>query len=233
MNKTSSAWLAVVAAVAVLPAVGLAQGPDLGTRVLSLKQSLEADQGELRKYEWIETTVVSLKGEEKSRTQNRCYYGADGKLQKVPVSAQQAAMPGGLRGKVAQRKKEELTEYMQKAVAMVHRYVPPDPASLQKLFQSGKTTAQVLEPGRRSRLDFRDYLLPGDLLGVEVDLTNNHILGLQVATYLEKPEDAVNLTVRFAALTNGTGYPAQVTLDAPKEKVRVVTENSGYRPVAR
>ena len=233
MHKTGWRWLAVVAVVAVLPGVGLAQGPDLETRVLALKQSLEADQGELRKYEWIETTVVSLKGEEKSRTQNRCYYGADGKLQKVPVSAQQAKMPGGLRGAVAKQRKEELTEYMQKAVALVHRYVPPVPASLQKSFQSGKTTVQVLEPERRGRLDFRDYLLPGDLLGVEVNLTNNRILGLQVATYVEKAEDPVSLTVRFAALQNGTGYPAQVTLDAPKEQVRVVTENSGYRPVAR
>jgi hypothetical protein len=45
----------------------------------------------LRTYEWMETTVVSMKGEEKSRKQNRCYYGADGKVEKVPVeSAAQA-----------------------------------------------------------------------------------------------------------------------------------------------
>ncbi len=42
----------------------------------------------LAQYQWIETTVISLKGEEKSRKQNQCYYGADGKVQKVPVAGQ-------------------------------------------------------------------------------------------------------------------------------------------------
>ena len=41
----------------------------------------------LRQYQWLETTVVSLKGEEKSRTQNNCVYRADGKVQKTPVVA--------------------------------------------------------------------------------------------------------------------------------------------------
>jgi hypothetical protein len=31
--------------------------------------------------------VISLKGEEKSRQQKQCYYGADGALQKVTMSA--------------------------------------------------------------------------------------------------------------------------------------------------
>ena len=183
--------------------------------------------------EWIETTVISYKNEEKSSTQQRCYYGADGNLQKVPVASSQAEMPGGLKGRAAKRKKEDVTEYMQRAAALIHQYVPPNPATLQTTFQSGRVAAQILEPGRRNRLDFKSYLLPGDVLGVEVNMTNNKILALSVASYLDKPEDTVNLTVQFAALTDGTGYPAQITLDATKQQVRVVTRNSGYRPVQR
>ena len=48
--------------------------------VASLKQNLAESQKRLRQYEWIETTAISLKGEEKSRKQQRVYYGADGKL---------------------------------------------------------------------------------------------------------------------------------------------------------
>ena len=99
--------------------------------------------------------------------------------------------------------------------------------------RAGRVGGQILEPGRRNRLDFRTYLLPSDVLGVEVNMTNNKILGLQVATYIEKPEDAVTLTVQFASLADGTGYPAQVTLDATKQKVGVVIKNSGYRPAQR
>jgi hypothetical protein len=54
-------------------------------RVAALKQSVARDQQNIRQYEWIETTVITLKGEEKSRQQKQCYYGAEGSLQKVEV----------------------------------------------------------------------------------------------------------------------------------------------------
>ena len=60
-----------------------AQGPSPDERVAALKQSLQESQGRIRQSEWIETTVISLKGEEKARTQKRCYYGADGGLEKL------------------------------------------------------------------------------------------------------------------------------------------------------
>ena len=52
-----------------------AQTQTVDQRVAAIKQSLAQSQAALKAYEWIETTAVSLKGEEKSRTQNRCYYG--------------------------------------------------------------------------------------------------------------------------------------------------------------
>lgn len=229
--KTLSPWLAALATAVILPTLVLAQGADLGDRVMALKGSLERDSAALRKYEWIETTIITYKGEEKSNSVKRCYYGADGVLQKVQVTATQADMPGGLRGRAARGKKEDVTEYMQKAAGLIQQYVPPSAATIQKLYQGGKVGGQILEPGKRNRLEFRDYLLPGDSLGVEVNMTNNTILGLQVATYVEKPEEVVKLVVQFANLADGTGYPVQVTLDATKENIRVVTKNSGYRPV--
>ena len=54
-----------------------------------------------------------------------------------------------------------------------------------------------------------------------------------MATYLEKPEDAVTLDVRFAALADGTSYTAQTTLEAKAKNIRVVIENSGHRPLAK
>ena len=229
MIRTLSQWLPALAAAVLVPVLGLAQGSDLGERVLALKQSLEKDMAALRKYEWIETTVITYKGDEKSSTEKRCYYGADGVLQKVSVARTKADTPGGLRGRKARQKKEDVTEYMEKVVALIHQYVPPKAATLQSVFQAGRTGGQILEPGRRNRLDFRDYLLPGDVLGVEVNMTNNKILGLQVATYVDKPEDTVSLTVQFANLVDGTGYPSQITLDATKQNIRVATRNSGYR----
>lgn len=145
-------------------------------RVAALKASLATSQQTLRQYEWIETTVISVKGEEKSRTQERCYYGADGKLQKVPVVAPPpVGKKRGLRGAIAESKKQELADYMKQAVALVQNYIPPDPARIQSAKESGRVTFQPL-PGQRVRLTFADYLKPGDSLGIEMDLLSNRPL---------------------------------------------------------
>lgn len=88
----------------------------------------------------------------------------------------------------------------------------------------------MVEPGRRARLEFRDYLQAGDLLALGIDLANNRILGAQISTYIGTLEDSVSLTVGFATFADGaTIYPDQITLDAKAKQVKVTTENSGYR----
>ena len=219
-------------ALAALALPGLAQQPSPAERAAQLKATLDASQAVLRQYEWIQTTVVSLKGEEKSRKQERCYYGADGGLQKVAESSSPPpAKKRGLRGKIAESKQEEMTDYMKSAVALVKTYVPPSPAKIQAAKDAGKVSIDVLEPGKRARLNFRDYEKPGDNLGVEVDLTSNRPLGLKVATYLEDAKDAVTLDVRMGQLNDGTAYPSDVALDAKAKKLTVTVKNSGYRKV--
>jgi hypothetical protein len=211
---------------------GLAQQPSAAERAALLKATLAASQAVLKQYEWIETTAVSLKGEEKSRKQERCYYGADGGVQKVEItSTPEPAKKRGLRGRIAEAKKEELTDYMKSAVALVKTYVPPSPARIQAAKDAGKVSIDVLEPGKRARLNFRDYEKPGDSLGVEVDLASNRPLSLKVATYLADAKDAVTLDVRMGQLNDGTVYPSDVTLDAKAKHITVTVKHSGYRKV--
>jgi hypothetical protein len=212
--------------------IGIAQEspPVVAERVAALKASLEASQAALKQYEWIETTVVSLKGEEKSRKQERCYHGADGVLQKVEASrSPEPEQKRGLRGKIAEKKAEELTDYMKNAVSLVRTYVPPSPANLQAEKDAGKVSIDILEPGKRIRLNFRDYDRPGDNLAVEVDVANNWPLGLTVSTYLDDPKDAVALEVRMDKLDDGSIYAADITLDAKAKHLKVTVQNSGYR----
>ncbi len=226
--KTLVHYAIIGLAALALPA--LAQQPSAAERAAMLKASLAASQAVLKQYEWIETTVVSLKGEEKSRKQERCYHGADGGVQKVEVSSTpDPAKKRGLRGRIAENKKEALTDYMKSAVALVKTYVPPSPERIQAAKDAGKVSIDVLEPGKRARLNFRDYAKPGDNLGVEVDLTSNRPLGIKVSTYLADAKDAITLDVRMGQLNDGTTYASDVTLNAPSEKLSVTVQNSGYR----
>ena len=222
-------WAAAcLLATLVWPAT--AQDPSTAERAAMLKATLAASQAVLRQYEWIETTVVSYKGEEKSRKQQRCYYGVDGGLQKVDVSESDASAPKrGLRGRIAERKKEELTDTMKQAVALAKTYVPPKPDRIQAAKDAGRISLDVLDPGKRVRLNIRDYEKTGDNLGIEIDLVTNRPLGLSVKSYLDDPAEPVTLNVRMGQLDGTTVYPADITLDAAARKLGVKITNSGYR----
>jgi hypothetical protein len=216
--------------LAVLGLPALAQQPTAAERAALLKASVAASQAVLRRYEWIETTVISVRGEEKSRKQERCYYGADGGIQKVEISATpEPQKKRGLRGRIAERKKEEVTDYMKNAMALVKTYVPPTPAKIQAARDAGNVSIEMLDPGKRARLNFRNYKKPGDNLGVEVDLVSNRPLGLKVSTYLEHSSENVTLDVRMGQLDDGTTYAAETTLDAKAKNLTVTVKNSGYR----
>ncbi len=215
-------------------------GPD---RVAAVKTTLQAGLAKAREYEWVETTIISLKGEEKARKQNRCYYGADGKVQKLsldqaPASQPQSAGRGGRRGggkikqQIVEKKKDEMQDYMQRAAGLIHQYVPPSPAKIQAAKDAGRVKANP-QSGANVQLAISQYLQPGDLLTIDLDAATNRLLGLGVNTYLDKPDDAVTLAVQMNTLPDGALYAAQTTLDAKAKNIRVVIQNSGHRPASR
>jgi hypothetical protein len=239
MHHTLSIAAIAVGIVTSLPvALAVAQAPPTPDQmVAALKQNLAESQKRLRQYEWIETTAISLKGEEKSRKQQRVYYGADGKLTKTPMGeppAQAAQGGGGRRGggrlkqRIVENKKDEMAEYLEKAVALIQQYVPPNPAQIQKAKDAGNMALRQQPPD--VRVEFHDYVQPSDLMTIDVDAKAALLSALSVATYLEKKEEAVTLNVRFATLADGTSYNAQTTLEAKAKNIRVVVENSGHRP---
>jgi hypothetical protein len=198
-------------------------------QVAAFKQSLQENQKRLRQYEWIETTSVRVNGEAKGQRQSHCYYGADGKVRRVPMAGSRRAPAGDL----AEYEKLELSEYMDQAAKVFYEYSPPKPELIQSSQDAKKSLLKAVEPGRRVRLEFRDYFKTGDLLGVELDIVDNRILDLQVSSSLDSSKDTFGLGVRFATLADGTSYPARATLDPKGTKIRIKVENSGYRKIVR
>jgi len=231
MKRTSLGIAAfVVMLIGSLAPLVFAQQPTIGERVIALKTNLDQSRSALHRYEWIETTVVSVNGEEKSRKQSRCYYGADGKLTKVVLS-QSAPEPRkfGLRGLIQESEKEEMTDYMQEAVNLVHQYIPPDPVKLLAAREAGRVALRLIEPGKRAHLVFSDYLKSGDNLAVDVDPAENRLLGVHVNSYLDSDQEPVTLTVTLGVLNDGTTYPSEEVLDAEGKNLNVTIQNSGYR----
>ena len=244
-HHTLSLAVIAVGILASLPGAHVAAQvpPTPDQMVATLKQNLAESQKRLRQYEWVETTTISLKGEQKSSKQQRVYYGADGKLTKLPLGeppAPQAAQGGGGRGgrgggrlktQVVENKKEDMQEYMEKAAALIQKYVPPNPELIQKAKDAGNMAVRQQPPG--VRVEFRNFVQPNDLMAIDVDAKAALLSALSVQTYLEKQEDAVTLNVRFGALADGTSYQAQTNLDVKAKNIAVVIANSGHRPLAK
>jgi len=235
-RRVTAAWLAMTAIGA---GVILHAQAD---QVSAVKQSLQQGLAKARQYEWIETTVISLKGEEKARTQKRCYYGADGKVQKVSVDqpAKPAAQSTGGRGgrgarvkeHVVDKKKNEMKDYMERAAALIQQYVPPSPERIQAAKDAGHISGTPQADGR-VHLVISQYLQPGDSLAIDVDKAAGQLLTLGVNTWLDKPDDTVTLAVQMNTLADGALYAAQSTLDAKAKNITVVIQNSGHRPVTK
>jgi hypothetical protein len=205
-------------------------GGGVQERVAAIKNSMIASQQDLRTYQWVETTTVSYKGEQKSFKEQSCYYGADGSLQKLPIaSSPEPKKKGGLRGAIAESKKEEMTDTMKQAAGLVKTYVPPNPANLDRAVKAGNVTVDMLQPGKVVRLNFKNYELPGDSLGITLDLTTNRLLGINVNTYLGDPSKPVTMTTTMGQLQDGATYTAKTELSVPAEKIVVDISNSGYR----
>jgi hypothetical protein len=235
MLSRTAGIIALLSSCLVLPAAAQ-QPPDAAApkkdHAAAIKESLGKSLAALRQYQWVETTAVSMKGEEKSRTQNNCFYGADGKVQKTPVAAPAAKddkKKRGVKGRVVENKKEEISDATKEAIALVKQYVPPDPAKIQAAKEAGRVTVTPPDPSGRVQLVIKDYLKPGDSLTLAANAATDSITGVTVATFTDKAKDAVGLTVSFGSFADGTVYPAKIQLEVAAQKLGIAIENSGYK----
>jgi hypothetical protein len=220
-----------IACILLLTVGNMAFAQKNDSAIALVKKNLADSKEKIKQYEWIETTIVYMKGEQKSSTQKQCYYDVNGKVVKVAVAqpASDEKSPRGVRGKVVENKKDEMQDYIQKAVAKVHSYLPPDPAKLQQISAAGKVAVNVLQPNTKIKIDFPDYLQKGDLLSIKADKEKYLIDGLSVNTYLDNPDDKINFDVTNQWLPDGAQYAGETTLNAPAKDLKIVIQNSGYK----
>jgi len=203
---------------------------DMKETMSVIKTSLVQSKKQMRQYSWIETTKTWIKDELKSTKQNQCYYSVDGKLTKIATGgSDQQKAPGGIKGKIVANKKEELADYIGKAMDKINDYLPPDADKIQLIYNAGKVGIQILDPGKKFKLTFPDYLQKGDALSISVDMENKKLMALSVNTYIDNPQEKVIFDVTYNTLPDGTQYTAQTTLVAQAKNLKLLIEQSGFK----
>ena len=218
--------IGVVTLAITFPAIS--QNTELQEKLAAVKQAAAENKQNLRQYQWVETTQLTLKGDAKPPTKNSCQYGPDGKVQKTPLGPPPQQPSGGrAKQKIIENKKEEMKDYMQDVKALLGMYVPPDPQKMQAAFEAKKVSLSPADGA--ANLVFTDYALPGDKMILSFDTATKKIVGLSINTYMGKEKDVVTLQVKMGSLPDGTNYEQQTVLNASAKQLVVTTTNSNYQ----
>lgn len=231
-QKHALTFICAVSFVALSPLAfsqSAGASPELQQKVAALKQSVAQNQQALHQYTWTETRQMILKGDVKSTQMFQSQYGPDGKVQKTALGPPQPppSNPRGMRGRVVDKKKAEIQDYMEQVASLIKFYVPPSSYQIQTSFQSGKASIQPQGNGLVT-LVFHDYAVPGDAVSITFDTAANKIRAFNVNTYLGDPSEVVTLNAVFENLPDGTNYVAQSVLDATAKQVQIRTTSTSF-----
>jgi len=227
-----SAWRILTGMVTLLAAGATLAQTDpkaaLQEKLAVVKQAAAENKQKLQQYTWIETTQLTLKGDEKPPTQNSCRYGPDGQVQKTPISPPPQQPSGGrMKQRIIEKKKEEMKDYMQDVKGVLAMYVPPDPQRMQQAYQAGNVAMNPVSGA--VDLVFTNYAQPGDKMTLTFDTVARKITTLNVDTYMGEAKDKVTLQVQMGSLPDGTNYAQKTVLTASAKELSVTTTNSNYQ----
>jgi len=236
--RTASTLLAFTLTTSSTLAFQAGEKAAMAGRITELKDSIAANKARLAKYQWTETTTVLFRGQARKTETSTCHYGPDGKVVKLPNGpaapalggGQMQQQRGGLRGRIIEKKTEEMKDYGERLKSLIGEYVPPNRDKVQDAFQAGN--ASIAPAAGTTSMTLANYYKSGDKMIFAFDPTAKKIRSLNVDTYLDNPQtDIVTLAVNFASLPDGTNYAASTNLKAESKEIEIRTANSNYQKI--
>jgi hypothetical protein len=210
-----------------------AQGSELQERVAEIKESSAKNKQELASYTWNEQVTISLKGEEKKQEHFQVRLGPDLKPEKTSLDPPPEPPSGGrLKKRIVANKTDEYTDYANQMRALAQQYVPPDGALLQQAYAKGNiTVGPATAAPEVLQLVVHNYLKSNDSMTLVFDRTLKQLLQVQIASYMDDPKDAMNLTVQFSRLPDGTNHVSNLVIDGVSKQLNIAIQNSNYQHV--
>src|SRR5215469_13672247 len=128
-----------------------------------------------------------------------------------------------------EKKKEQYKEYADQMKEPVSHYVPPNKEAIQEAMSKGNIS---LDPGGDSgqvKLVIHNYYKQGDSMTLRFDKNQKQLAAISIASYMDNPQDAMNLNVAFGKLPDGTNHVSNVTIEGVSKQLTVNTANSDYQ----
>jgi len=210
-----------------------AQSPEVQQGVTEVRESSAKNKQALASYTWNELVTISLKGEEKKQEHFQVRLGPDLKPQKTSLDPPANPPSGGrLKQHVIAKKTEEYKDYAEQMKALAQQYVPPEGSLLQQAYAQGNVSLGPTggDPNEL-QLVIHNYLKPQDSMTLVFDKTQKALLRIQIASYMDDPKDAMNLTVQFSRLPDGTNHVSNLLINGVSKQLNMAIQNSNYQHV--
>lgn len=187
----------------------------------------------LKQYIWESRTEIRKGGETKSVQLALMGYDLNDTLQRMPISAtpQRQLPTRGIRGFVAQKKKEDFTEMLDKLNALVKSYRELPLNQMQRFIFTATVTPEIKPTQELLRIKGSNVLQPGDSMILWIDAVSRKVRKVEIQTTLEKK--SVIVVSDFQDLPNGPTYMARSVVDYPSEELTLITENFDYERLTR
>jgi hypothetical protein len=222
--------LAAILVTSLGPQVaGQGMSPAAQQKLAAVKESVARNQAELLQYTWTEQIQVSFDNEVRKTEESLCHYGPDGRVQRTPLAPPaQGKASRRIIGRIEERAKDEVVEFLEQAKTLIHSYFPPSAQLMERSFGHGNASIGQTGPGT-VELQFDNYLKPGDSMAFDFQPAARRMQRLNVNTYIDNPSEPLTLEVIFDSLPDGTNCPITEVLSAPSRRLRVTVENSNYQ----
>jgi hypothetical protein len=210
-----------------------AQNPELQQQVSDVQSSMAKNKQALASYSWNEQVTISLKGEQKKQEHFQVRLGPDLKPQKTSLDPPPDPPSGGrLKRHVVAKKTEEYQQYADQMKTLAQQYVPPSGTLLQQAFAQGNITiGPAAGAPNELQLIVHNYLKQGDSMTLVFDKAQKELLRVQIASYMDDPKDAMNLTVQFSRLPDGTNHVSNLVIDGVSKQLNIAIQNANYQHV--
>jgi hypothetical protein len=106
------------------------------------------------------------------------------------------------------------------------------PDLMQVVMNAGTASLSQAGPGFAAQ-KFPGYVKKGDTLTLTFESAVKTLRQIEVATWLNEPENAVNLKVTMQAMPDGVSYPGSIVFSLPKRQLEVKITKSNYQKIAQ
>jgi hypothetical protein len=184
---------------------------------------------ELRQYTWKSRIEIQKDGETRNVQLNLMRYDIGGTLQKTQLSStpQQQLPTRGLKGRIAQKKKEDFMETLDSLGKLAKSYGELSPEAMQRFMATAAITSEMGPQQKSIRAKGIDVLQPGDAMSVWLDAVTRKLKKVEIQTALDRKP--VRVVSEFQDLPEGPTYMARSIVSYPSEELTLITENFDYQ----